>query len=51
MKTQNLQIPEDWFVFEAGQSIIDLSWFVNLVNKTDLQNHLKYPRQIRVENK
>lgn len=51
MKTQKLQIPNDWFVFEAGQSIIDASWFVNIVNKTDLQNNLRCPRQIRVENK
>jgi hypothetical protein len=51
MKTKNLLIPDDWFVFEAGQSIIDKSWFVNLVNQSDIQNKKRTPRQIKVEKK
>jgi hypothetical protein len=51
MKPQNTKMPDDWFVFEAGQSITDATWFVNIVNKTDLQNHISCPRQVKVENK
>jgi len=36
---------------KLGQSITDATWFVNIVNKTDLQNHISCFRQVNVENK
>ena len=50
-KSSKIEIPNGWFVYEAGQSLVHLLWYVNLVNMQDLLNNIEKPRQIFKEEK
>lgn len=50
-KSSKIEIPNGWFVYEAGQSLVHLLWYVNLVNMQDLLNNIEKPRQIFIEEK
>ena len=50
-KSSKIEIPNGWFVYEAGQSPVHLLWYVNLVNMQDLLNNIEKPRQIFKEEK
>jgi len=48
---ENLTLPKSWMVYEAGQNPLNMLWFVNAVNFSDLTNedHDGDPRQVFVE--
>ena len=50
-KSSKIEIPNGWFVYEAGQSPVHLLWYVNLVNMQDLLNNIEKPGQIFIEEK
>lgn len=43
------RLPKPWMVQDAGQDIIHMLWYVQIVHFDDITNKVKEPRQIYVE--
>ena len=48
-KTKPLALPEGWFVFEAGQSLVHLLWYVNAIHVGDLLETAPTVRRVYTE--
>ena len=46
-----VQIPNGWFVSEAGQNPLHMLWFAVLVNFDDITNNVESPRHFMAEEK